>query len=478
MGPRRTARTQVLRSVLLYELNEVPWSIIDHYVALKPSSTLSGVLNKAATFTTIDEDPVSLQPWRTWPTFHRSMYTPDHGSRDLGQDPSTFAGEAMWDTASDAGKRVGLFGPMQSWPPRHFPGGFHVPDTFARSPATHPASLSRFQEFNLSMTQENSFSSDQNLGARQLVGAGVDMVTKGLTPRSVIDIASHLVRERRDARHRGARSMMQVIPSFDLFWRLHRRTRPDLSIFFTNHVAGMMHRYWGDGIEGYDDAGYTPDKEVFGTFVVAAMDLFDGHLSRMVAYAENHPSTVVVVASSMGQAAIPYRKVQTTYLLSNPQKLLDALGLRGSEGLAMYPRTSFEFATEEEAGTAVPALQSVQSELGPMFYDFGVAGRTLSVGINVPDEMTSLPTSLHYLRPSGEVAPAPLDELGFEIRDRLGGGNTAYHIPEGVFFAHGEGVESDATRCEVSVLDAAPSLLRLLGVEPAPTMQGKPSMFA
>ena len=75
-------------------------------------------------------------------------------------------------------------------------------------------------------------------------------------------------------------------------------------------------------------------------------------------------------------------------------------------------------------------------------------------------------------------ATATPADLGFIVRSRIGGDNTAYHIPEGIMLAYGAGVTRDPSRKEVDVLDVTPSLLaNALGVEPAETMQGVPSLF-
>lgn len=88
-------------------------------------------------------------------------------------------------------------------------------------------------------------------------------------------------------------------------------------------------------------------------------------------------------------------------------------------------------------------------------------------------------TRLRYL-PLGADAEAigmPA-ELGLAVRQRLGGGNTAYHIPDGMLLAYGAGIAPDSSRREVDVLDVAPSLLaNLLNVPPARTMRGSPSLF-
>lgn len=469
------------RRVILYELNEVPWEIVDLYTDERPSSVLAGLMSRSHCLTTRNDDPVGLQPWRTWPTFHKSLYVDDHQSFDLGQDPETFVGDNLWDVVDRTGRGVGLFGPLQSWPPRPFTaGGFFVPDTFSPDPATEPPALERFQAFNLAMTRRNGFSSATNLDRAEMLTAGLDLLARGLTPWSAQRLSAHVLRERIDHRYKACRPMMQVLPCFDLYRRLDRRHRPDLSVFFTNHVAAMMHRYWGDGVPAYaGDHEYEVDP-VFRGFVVGAMDLFDRQLGRLVRDVDRSPGSVLIVASSMGQGPIDHREIAETYVLEDAERLTGALGLgEGAVGLAMYPCTSLRFASSEAAKKAAEVVGSVTSAAGPMFGEVRAMGTTVSFEIAYQFSGSSLPTSVRWSPPaSEEVIEAGIDDLGIAIRRRLGGGNTAYHIREGLMMAYGDGVPPDGSRREVSVLDAAPSILRLLDLEPAPSMRGADTMFS
>src|ERR1039458_4718746 len=271
------------KRVILYELNEVPWEVIDTYVADHPRSNLSYLLSKGQSNTTVLEETAYLQPWRTWPSFHTSQLAADHMSLDLGQDPSTFRGETIWDVVESAGLKIGLFGPMQSWParsPQH--GGFWIPDTFSSDEVCCPPTLNRFQAFNLKATRENNYSPHSTLQFRELTAVGLELFRLGLTLNSAMQLTRGVIRERIDKRNKAGRSIMQAIPGFDLYWRLHTRHLPDLSIFFTNHVAGMMHRYWGDAMGGYEKINpeYVPDP-VFGSLIRRAMDVADSQIGRI-----------------------------------------------------------------------------------------------------------------------------------------------------------------------------------------------------
>ncbi len=111
---------------------------------------------------------------------------------------------------------------------------------------------------------------------------------QGLSAKSASTLAAHLLQERRDPRYTALRPALQVVPCFDLYRRLQRKHDPRLSIFFTNHVASMMHRFWGDPIPGYAEAhDYAADEFT---------DFTDQQLGRIRKYAASHPGTVVVVS--------------------------------------------------------------------------------------------------------------------------------------------------------------------------------------
>jgi len=242
----------------------------------------------------------------------------------------------------------------------------------------------------------------------------------------------------------------------------------------------MMHRYWGDWVPDYAEVeGYVPDP-VFGHFVPDAMDMADRQLGRIRRSVQADPGTVLVVAASMGQGPIPYRHLDHTFVLDSPSTLLGALGLsQGEPGLAMYPRISFQFGNDEEAAASVAPLRSIAGPgCGAMFRDFMVNGRTVSFEINYDQIGDGMNETLTFHPRQDDSREAPPGQLGIALRPRTGGGNTAYHIPDGILLAYGAGIEPDDSRKPVDILDVGPSLLaNVLDVEPAAAMQGTATLF-
>ncbi len=482
------------RNIIVYELNEVPWEVIDLYVSKRPRSHLARLLEGGLCVTTVNEDDIPLRPFNTWPTLHKSMYTRDHHATRCGQDPATVAGENIWDIAERHGRFVGLFGPLQSWPPRRFArGGFYVPDTFSRTDEVYPRKLQPFQAFNLSMTERNK--SVQSMPVADLwSGAKVllNLMRNGLTWRSALSILSHVANELRDRRYRGRRSTIQVLPAFDLYWKLYNERKPSngLSIFFTNHVAGMIHRFWGHAVDGYAQE-YAKSIEfrvdpIHRGSIVAAMDLFDRQLGRIVSSLD--ANDVLVVVSSMGQRPISYKAIREAYVLSDVEAFVAALNLpSATSGPAMYPRMRLCFEHEEASRSALETLQSIMTGLGPLFSRIFVEGPDLVMHILTPalDDLDvdhselRLPARVTFTpRGTDRAQDCEIGRIGIQVAEREGGGNTAHHKPEGILIAHGACIRADGSRSRVSVLDVAPSILQLLGVPPGGDMRGKPTIFA
>jgi len=447
------------RQVLLYELNEVPWLVVDRFVQRSPACWLASVLRRAQTFTTLCNDPNPLEPWRTWPTFHTGLTSNEHRSLDLGQDPTTFGGEPIWDTVARQGYKVGVFGPLQSWPARTYEsGGFYVPDTFARSPECVPASLTEVQRFNLRLTRENLFSADAPLPRETMVQVPGAFFHAGVRLATCGRLARHVCLEVLDRRNKAGRSTMQAEIMFDIFMHQMREHDPRFGIFFTNHVAGMMHRYWADAMAAFGEKAPYAIDPVHATMVWKAMEMFDRHLRELETWVASGNDRVVMVASSMGQGPIPYQPIAKYLVLRDAVRMLDVLGCRAADvGLAMYPAYSLRFRSDVDAESARSRIRGLRLEGEAVFQNFRRSGSTLHFDIASPAQ------SEMSLITNGTGSAFTFEDLGIVARERLGGTNTAHHIPEGILFMFGAGIVADASRPNIDSRTVRSRILDLLG---------------
>jgi hypothetical protein len=453
-----------MRPVLLLELNEIPLRIWKHYAGSGRFPAISRMLSESFLLETKIVDSGELSPWSTWPTFHRGLSNDQHGIFHLGQDPTTFKGVPIWEEYRKRGHSVGVFGSLQSWPPRD-PGanGFYLPDTFSPDERCFPASLEPLQSFNLSQVRANARVMNSKVVARPpdlqllrtLIGSGVRLKT-------LFRILRQLVAERFQSSLRERRVSFQALLFWDVFRALFNATNPPaFSTFFTNHVASVMHRYWNHIFPEDFPESFRPHERKHLPTMDYAMGVIEEILEEVFQWRGRNPELLVLVANSMGQAAILRDAHEGfEFLLQEPLKLLGLLKAEGGarQNLAMMPQVSLEFSCEEEALRAETALREVKTLQGAPLLSFGRKGPSLSITALTP-KAKELERGL-VLVAGREIS---IKESGF-VHTKVTAG-TAYHIPEGIIFALGLKDKDkrpnriDATDAKALILDWA-GLLR------------------
>jgi hypothetical protein len=221
------------RNVILFELNEVPWKIVNSYCHTHPDSTLATVLPHCHKFETVTPDEGHLSPWITWPTFHRGVVNTKHGIRDFNQDLSAInaAYPSVWEILQRNSVTTGVFGSLHSSPvPQNYRDyAFFVPDPFSTTTTAHPQSVESFQTFNLAMTREST----RNVSSSIALKAGATVLAKwprlGFKAATFLRIGKHLIDERRRPWVKTRRRTYQVLLAFDVFMKQLTTTRPNFS---------------------------------------------------------------------------------------------------------------------------------------------------------------------------------------------------------------------------------------------------------
>ena len=465
------------RRIVLFELNEVPWRIVDEYVAAHPRSALARILPRSRRYTSIAADRGHLSPWTTWPTLHRGVNDEQHMIANFGQDRTDVDRRLppVWQLLRGAGVSVGICGTLHSFPvPEDVESySFYLPDTFAAEPTAFPAELATFQAFNLTMARASSRNVDTSIprvaALRLLRGAP----KLGIKAGTLATLAAQLVAERRKPWLSTRRRSLQSIMAFDVFDKQLVLRRPRFSSFFTNHVASAMHRYWAAGHpDDYDQLNLGADwMDRYRDEVPWAMGRADQMIGRLAAFVDANPGYEIWIASSMGQGPTFAQPLETQLYLDDLPTFMRAVGSvpagEWSERPAMLPQRNLRVESGY-AGAFEAALQQIT-----------VAGQPLSFR-RAQDGFFSTDwgqSNLHDVPDAVRVAGKPVapDSLGLrvvEIEDRSD--TTAYHVPQGVFAIYDPRARAPQPtgRPDMSVLQIAPAILATLGVPVPDYMQG------
>jgi hypothetical protein len=475
VAPRAARLRGVPRKVILFELNEVPWRIVDDYVERNPGSALAGALGRSHRYEAYAEDRGHLSPWTTWPSLHRGVNDEAHMIGDLGQDRTKADQEypPIWQLLHEDGVSVGVCGSLHSFPPPDdiTSYAFYLPDTFATGDQAHPKALSDFQAFNLAMARDSARNVDTSVPLRPAAKVLARSRALGIRPSTYRALAAQLASERRNRWKSTRRRTFQAVLGFDVFFAQLKRTRPAFSTFFSNHVASAMHRYWAATYpDDYDEHGLDAEWiERYRDEIPWAMAQADRMLERLLRFADRNPEYQVWVASSMGQGPTIARGLETAVYLKDLTTFMRRLGIPDDgweQRPAMLPQTNVIVREDlrEEFEARLGGLKVVNQ---PMRY------RQTDTGFFAMDfghpNMHKRPTPLRY-----EGERLPLTEFGLEaveIEDRSD--TTAYHVPEGILVVYDPATPAPAgsERDRVSALSVAPALLRAFGQKPRDYMR-------
>jgi hypothetical protein len=461
---------------ILFELNEVPWRVMDTFCDEHPDSAFAQIRKSGKSFETTTEDQGDLHPWVTWPGLHRGVSNHRHGIAHLGQDLSETneVFPPVWTLLQQQGVPIGIGGSLQSYPvPQNRKNiDFYIPDTFSPGPETIPASLSAFQGVSLGLTKQNGRNVQGGVGkdvALKLVGS---MTRIGLSPSTALEITSQLVRERSDKSKLNRRRAMQSALYFDAFMKQLRASKPGFATFFTNHVAASLHRFWAAKFPGdyHSFSLSTQWRSTYSGEIDWAMQMADGFAQRLMRFCRANPDYSLLVCSSMGQGPTTADVRNGVYQLKNVTRLFDVCGIPADayrETMAMAPDLSVHLLTDHVAERVKAVLADLAKTVEDTEWDIDQRNMLHVRSVLPFDPEAGLPDVMIGNR------SYTFEEIGMEfVPDQDGVALTAYHVPEGIMMAWRPSVdERNWTRESVSVLEVAPAILMASGVTPPDYMR-------
>lgn len=456
------------KKVIFFELNEVPFRIIDDYCQKHPNSCLAQKLPKCHQYKTIVPENV-LSPWITWSTLHRGVTSTQHKINHFGQNLTLIdrAFPPIWQILAARNILTGVFGSLYSYPlPDCLDSyAFYVPDSFASSGECFPEKLSIFQEFNLEMTRLSGRNVSTHIPKKATVNLLKNLLGLGLTFSTIINIVQQLIVEQYKVWRKNRRRTYQTVLSFDIFFKQLQNTKPKFSTFFTNHVASCMHRYWAAAFpDDYEKFGYSSEWVIrYGHEIDFAMNKFNRFFAKLVKFVDSHPDYTLWIASSMGQNSTTAWVVKTQLYLTNIDKFMSKLGipeLAWNHHPTMLPEVGLVIKKEwvEKFHQKLKLFKIEDKHLAFSEKENGFFALFFG-NTNLPQKQ------IDYVEIDGKKIS--LEALGLEniaIDDETN--TNAYHVPEGLLLIYGDQENlPNSARQQISSLDITPNLLKHFSIE-------------
>jgi hypothetical protein len=389
----------------------------------------------------------------------------------------------IWQMLSDAGLNVGVFGSLHSSkiPKNVQDYSFYVPDFFDDQIFAHPEYIMPFQRFNLGMTRRSARNVDTNIPRELLIEFLRSLFQLGISGGTIAAIVRQILSERMEPRLRIRRRSLQTLIMGDIFVSLINKTRPDFATFYTNHVAAAMHRYWAASFpDDYENRSMTDEWiNQYNDEIFDSMRKLESVLGRVVQYCDKTKSTLLV-ATSMGQVAVPHQATRQFVTIKNVEKFMSVLGFEPEQyrqrhamvpcgGVILDPELQSEMAKKLDL-VSVDGASFVMSdgETAPLSYGLHDGG---FVSLYSYFENYSGSEKIHFDKKS-----MPFEDAGFGYTEHEDGVSvTAHHSPDGMLLVYNPNrPASENRRPRISTTEIAPAVLSKFGI-PLADYMNRPS---
>ena len=457
------------QKAIVIEINEVPLKLLNHYQKVKPKSNIGFLLSNSLVLETKAEDVEEsfLYPSQTWGSVNTGA------SYDLHKihwynDPKPDSYPLYWKKVAEGGHKVGLINTLHSSPADSYIEDsnykFVIPDCFASDNLTKPDIYQDFQALNTSATSGNGRAVTMSFPRQKAVSTLVKSPLLGIKSKTLFDAAGLVARVKAGRVNKERIRNLQFTLLADIFFKQLEKNDVDLAIFFTNHIAANMHRYWYSlfpdeyELNLYDQAWV--DK--YSSEIVVALDLLDSFLGKLIAISRSQGRALILL-SSMGQAA--NEELTSTpkyhYILRDFDKLLNKLSPNRQYtyqvDAAMVPQYSLNFDSAVEAADCFAVVRDTKQDIDGMRLEVDLNQETVTISTYLDSDAANS----GYFGVKGQSYS--YDELGYE-QIPIDEHHAARHCPEGTLIVYNSET-SHADTDTVNYLEYAPAMLEFFGLE-------------
>ena len=464
-----------MKPLILFEVLELPWFLLQMYAKDHPESHLASLLGHSLTASVITESTKNLRSWVASTTMHRGVSQHTHGLKFINQKEPLIH-PPIWVALARQGRRIGVFGASYShaWKeavPEQT--AFYVPEKFAPDNWAMPARAVAYQRLLRLMSRL----SDQGRGkvsARLLSSVAIiHFLSIRILGLRFGDIRFIALRWRLSFLW-SSKNLIGARLAFNEFLALYELEKPDFSLFVTGAVATALH----SGINLYLNAR-KHGKSQAASKVSFALDELNDQVGMLLAVAAQRKATLVLT-SGYGQANIGDRthnndkthsnSITRFWVLLKPDKLNAWLGLDKSAKVlpSMMPCATLWFESDVDRDKAIERLNQLRriGDDAPLFY---IEKDACCISLKtMPDEASIRSAMVSCREPDGTQLSVPINQLGLVERKRRK--LTGEHSPGGVLLVYRPEFTGAARLADIPAAAIAPTLINAMGAKAPPNM--------
>jgi hypothetical protein len=447
--------------VLILEFNEISPALLGQWRANGRLPNFKRFYDESDVFVTVadDPDPVNLEPWIQWYSVHTGLPYSEHRVFHLTDGPRAPHGD-LWQLIRQGGRSVMNFSSMNA---RGFKGkgAFFLPDPWCAAQEAWPPEIGIFAKVVSTAVQEYT-NTRIPLTYRDYLAFVKFLASHGLSPSTAAMAFRQLVAEKlvsRDLSWRRVAVLDRLL--YDVFAHYYNRMRPDFATFFSNSTAHLQHAYWRHmDPEPFTVKPSVREMQAYGDAVYFGYEAMDRLIARFLRLVDSE--TVVILCSALSQQPFLRREQaggQHFYRLHDVVQFLASLDLQTQkvEPVMTHQYVAL-FASDKEAAVARDRLRGIRIQGAEVFGVTEPANSSLKFGCQIAtpisgdEALTGVTASMHPVRFKDLLYPLGLVKSGCHHPEGL------LWIRNGRHYVHPE---------RVSILDIAPTVCRILKLDPA-----------
>jgi hypothetical protein len=374
--------TKSPKKLILLELNEVNFDVVENYVSSDGERfrSLKKLLEGPRIRTSCEKRYEELEPWIQWASVHTGKTYAEHSIFRLGDIVRSDVPQ-IFEQLEQAGYKVGAISAMNAKNRLSQPAYF-IPDPWTQTPADS-------SWWSRSLGQAVSQIVNDNAQARVTVKSALQLLLGLLRFARIGHYGKYLYLLLAIRRKPWLKALVLDLLLHDVHWKMFNSKKPNFSTLFLNAGAHIQHHYFfnakplrksspNKNPAWYVSENVDPLADVLGLYNMIVGEYF----------ARN--DTEVLLATGLAQK--PYDRLKFYYRLKGHGEFLRGLGITFSE---VFPRMTrdflVEFENKKQAQTAQDILAGIRvvEDNVTLFGEIDNRGNSLFVSLTYPHEITA-----------------------------------------------------------------------------------------